>query len=155
MSRDKNVITIIPDPTYPICEEPQVNSPTPTTVPIVILIDSFSRSTHQLTSFVFLHNVSSFVCLAASIEKEHRRPACAPSQPCLYSAFENSTPLFFFSRICAIRSAICAAASTGGTPCLLDIRYNRILRLKHVRSRMVDNICRHALRCQKTRALPR
>ena len=62
---------------------------------------------------------SSFVCLAASIEKEHRRPACAPSQPCLYSAFENSTPLFFFSRICAIRSAICAAASTGGTPCLL------------------------------------
>ena len=78
-----------------------------------------SESTHQLTSFVFLHNVSSFVCLAAPIEKEHRRPACAPSQPCLYSAFENSTPLFFFSRICAIRSAICAAASTGGTPCLL------------------------------------
>ena len=78
-----------------------------------------SESTHQLTSFVFLHNISSFVCLAAPIEKEHRRPACAPSQPCLYSAFENSTPLFFFSRICAIRSAICAAASTGGTPCLL------------------------------------
>ena len=36
-----------------------------------------------------------------------------------YSAFENSTPLFFFSSICVIRSTICAAASTGGTPCLL------------------------------------
>ena len=49
INKARKVNPIIHEPTRPIWEDPQVNNPTPTTVPIVILIDSLSPST--LSSF--------------------------------------------------------------------------------------------------------
>lgn len=64
MSSETNVKPIIHEPTRPIWEDPQVNNPTPTTVPIVILIDSFSPNTlnNLLSSIPIL-----FVLLKKSI----------------------------------------------------------------------------------------
>ena len=42
MRSETKVNPMIHVPTKPICDEPQVNSPTPTTVPMVMLIDSLS-----------------------------------------------------------------------------------------------------------------